>query len=133
MSAAIVAAARALIGVGFRLHGRDPAQGLDCLGLAAHAYRAAGFAGRVPSGYPLRGGDPGVIARTIDASGLVRSAAPALGDLILCVSGPGQLHLAIISEGGVIHADAALRRVVERPGPVPWPVIAAWRLPHRGE
>jgi hypothetical protein len=29
---------------------------------------------------------------------------------------------------GIIHADAQLRRVVERPGPLPWPEIGRWRL-----
>ena len=39
--AAIAAAARALVGVPFRLQGRDPALGLDCVGLVGAAMRAA--------------------------------------------------------------------------------------------
>ena len=35
--AAIAAAARALVGVPFRLQGRDPALGLDCVGLVGAA------------------------------------------------------------------------------------------------
>ena len=96
MSAAIIAAARAAIGARFRLHGRDPATGLDCVGLVA-------------------------------------CAAPRAGDLLLCRAGPGQLHLMIDSGGGVIHADAMLRRVVERPGPPPWPVVGRWRVAEQGE
>lgn len=126
---AIVAAARAVVGARFRLHGRDPATGLDCIGLAAWALRAGGFAGTVPSGYALRGGDPARTAAAIDATGLVRAGEAAPGDLLLCASGPGQLHFAIDSGGGIIHADAMLRRVVERPGAAPWPLIARWRLP----
>ena len=34
--------------------------------------------------------------------------------------------------GGIIHADAMLRRVVERPGPVPWPVLGRWRQGREG-
>ena len=49
------------------------------------------------------------------------------GDLVLFRAGPGQLHLGIASEDGVIHADASLRRVVERPGMPPWPELMRWR------
>ncbi|WP_374135306.1 peptidoglycan endopeptidase [Sphingomonas sp.] len=122
-----MAAARAAIGVRFRLHGRDPATGLDCVGLAAIALGEE----VVPSGYAMRGGDPARIAAMIDARALVRADDAQPGDLLLCASGPGQLHLAIDSGAGVIHADAMLRRVVERPGPVPWPVLGRWR--QRGE
>lgn len=126
--AAIVAAARGAVGVRFRLHGRDPAFGLDCVGLAALAYRNAGVGGDVPRGYALRGGDPAAFAAMIDACGLTRVADAGAGDLLLCAAGPAQFHLAIDSGSGVIHADAMLRRVVERPGPPPWPVLARWRM-----
>ena len=63
----------------------------------------------------------------LDAA-LRRAEGEEAGDLLLCVSGPGQLHLAIQVEGGIVHADAGLRRVVERPGEIPWPVVGAWRL-----
>lgn len=120
----VVGCARSAVGARFRLHGREVATGLDCVGLAALAYGEAA----VPSGYALRGGDPARITALIEARGLVPTTDAGAGDLLLCASGPGQLHLAIDSGGGVIHADAMLRRVVERPGPVPWPVIGRWRL-----
>lgn len=82
----------------------------------------------MPDGYAMRGGDPRAVSERLDASGLVRAGEAAPGDLLLCASGAGQLHLAIVSETGVIHADAMLRRVVERPGAVPWPVIGVWRM-----
>ena len=109
------------------MHGRDPAHGLDCVGLAALALRAGGFAGAVPGGYALRGGDESAIAGLLDASGL-RRVAGAAGELLLFRSGPGQFHLAIATGAGFVHADAMLRRVVERPGPAPWPLIGAWRI-----
>lgn len=120
--AAVVARARRLVGTRFRLHGRDAA-GLDCVGLAAAAY------GRddVPTGYRLRSGDAAAVARIIGALGLVPAPDRAAGDLVLFRAGPGQLHLGIDSGSGTIHADAALRRVVERPGPPPWVEIARWR------
>ncbi|MDF7777795.1 peptidoglycan endopeptidase [Sphingomonas sp. AOB5] len=122
-----LAAARAAVGVRFRVHGRDSA-GLDCLGLAGLAMRAEGYEGEVPSGYALRGGDAARVRAAIEAAGFV--AGDSAGDLLLMRSGPGQLHFAISSGEGIIHADAMLRRVVERPD-VPWPVIGRWRLRER--
>jgi cell wall-associated NlpC family hydrolase len=129
-----VAAARAALGVRFRLHGRSAeglAEGLDCIGLAALALRAEGFEGRVPSGYALRSGDAVRVGAAIEALGLVPASEARPGDLLLFKAGPGQLHFAIQAEAGVIHADAMLRRVVERPE-LPWPVIGRWR-PARGD
>lgn len=54
----IVAQARALVGVPFRLHGRRAEHGLDCVGLVALAFRRAGHRGVTPEHYALRGGDP---------------------------------------------------------------------------
>jgi len=51
-------AALRAVGTRFRLHGRG-ADGLDCVGLVALALRAGGYAGAVPTGYCLRGGDWG--------------------------------------------------------------------------
>jgi hypothetical protein len=34
---------------------------------------------------------------------------------------------------GIVHADMAARRVVERGGPVPWPIEAAWRWTPEGD
>ncbi|WP_404336211.1 peptidoglycan endopeptidase [Sphingomonas sp. MMS12-HWE2-04] len=122
-----LAAARGALGARFRLHGRTVAGGLDCVGLVALALRAEGFTGEVPSGYALRSGDAARAVRAIEGAGLVRVEAALPGDLMLLRPGPGQLHFAIRSEAGIIHADAMLRRVVERPG-LAWPVIGAWRF-----
>ncbi len=114
--------ARGAIGARFRLHGRCTESGLDCVGLAGLAYGVA-----VPRGYALRGGNVAQVSKAVEAAGLVRVADARAGDLVLLDPGAGQLHLAIASEVGVIHADAALRRVVERPGVPPWPELARWR------
>lgn len=116
-----VARARALIGVRFRLHGRDPRFGLDCVGLAGAALGID-----APAGYPLRTGDAGSVERGLAAAGLRRVDRAQPGDLLVLRAGPGQLHLAISTGGGIIHADAAARRVVERPD-VPWPPLSFWR------
>jgi cell wall-associated NlpC family hydrolase len=125
-----VAAARGALGVRFRLHGRD-ADGLDCVGLAALAMRAAGAGGAVPSGYALRTDDVAQVVAVIEAAGLVAATDVEAGDLLLLRAGPGQLHFAIQTEDGMIHADAMLRRVVER-CELAWPVIGRWRA-HEGD
>jgi len=119
------AAALALVGTRFRLHGRDPAHGLDCVGVAAVALAAAGHRVAVPSGYALRGGDVGQVTALLDP---VLARGEGLGALLLVRPGAGQLHLVVGVEGGVVHADAGLRRVVMRPGALAWPLVAAWRM-----
>nr|WP_286207605.1 peptidoglycan endopeptidase [Hephaestia sp. MAHUQ-44] len=117
----------ALVSVRFRPHGRDPRFGLDCVGLAAWALRAGGYAGAVPDDYALRHGDATRARAVIDRLPLI-DGIDGPGELLLCASAPGQLHLAISIRGGLVHADALLRRVVARPGPAPWPVFGRWRL-----
>jgi len=120
--------ARGAIGARFRLHGRDVANGLDCVGLAGLAYGV-----EPPRGYALRSGDAARIEAAAAAAGLARVGDGRPGDLLLFQAGPGQLHLAIASEDGVIHADAVLRRVVERPGRPPWIELMRWRRMGREE
>ena len=123
---AVAAAALAMVGARFRLHGREPETGVDCIGLVAHALAASGWAGKVPTGYALRGGVPATVAALLDAS-LTRGDGQRPGDILLAAPGASQLHLAIRTVRGLVHADASLRRVVERPGPAPWPLIGVWR------
>ena len=117
-----VARARAAIGARFRPQGRCIEHGLDCVGLAALAHRL-----EAPRGYALRGGRIADVAAVARAGGMVAVTDARAGDLMLMQVGPGQLHLGIASEDGMIHADAGLRQVVERPGEPPWPVIGRWR------
>jgi cell wall-associated NlpC family hydrolase len=126
-SECVAAAALELVGVRFRAHGRDPRFGLDCVGLAASALRAGGFREAVPDDYALRSGAPARVRELIDGRGLVPGIGGP-GELLLCASAAGQLHLAISIDGGLVHADALLRRVVARPGEAPWPVLGRWRL-----
>lgn len=130
MSAAgdrIAARARTLVGTRFRPQGRDPAFGLDCVGTAA---AAAGIPPeRVRSDYAARGQDVAEVAEALCDLGWrsvpVGEAKP--GDVIVCEAGPAQIHVVISTGTGFVHADAGLRRVVERPLPLPWPVFGAWR------
>ncbi len=120
---AVVARARAAIGCRFRRQGRDPADGFDCVGLVG---RACGVV--VPGDYPGRSGDAARAGAALAAAGLRPVAVAAAGDVLLLASGPGQLHLAIWTGDGIVHADAVARRVVERPGTPPGAIIGIWRM-----
>lgn len=132
---AIAAAARDLVGAPFRLHGRDRATGLDCLGVVALSLRAAGIVADLPRTYGWRNADPGsLIPRCLPpGAGRIVRGPHGTGDVLLLQPGPAQHHLAILqASGAFVHAHAGLRRVVLQPGPVPWPVIAAWRFARSG-
>ena len=123
-------AAERLIGTPFRLHGRDPEFGLDCVGLVAVAMRAIGREPVTPEGY-------GLANRTIDHwlalaetggwQTTLREAKP--GDLVLVHPAPTRSHLLIRGpRDNFIHAHAGLRRVVSTPSPLVWKVALQWRL-----
>lgn len=129
---ALAARARALVGVRFRPQGRDPKSGLDCVGTAA---AAAGVPPeKVRSDYALRGGRLAEIEHELCDLGCrpVREDQLQAGDLLVLEAGPAQLHVGIFTGSGLVHADAGLRMVVERPLPFPWPLLGAWRLEEAG-
>ncbi|HEY1146718.1 MAG TPA: peptidoglycan endopeptidase [Allosphingosinicella sp.] len=124
--ATVAARARALVGTRFRPQGRRPEHGLDCVGLAG---LAAGVpAAELPTGYQLRSEIGGLEADRVGEAAKIDVAEAGSGDILLVQAGPGQHHLLVLVEGGFVHADAGLGRVVERPGAVPWPILAAWRI-----
>ncbi|MGN3974446.1 NlpC/P60 family protein [Tsuneonella sp. SYSU-LHT278] len=128
--ARLAAAAEALAGTPFRLHGRDPASGLDCVGVVAAAFAACGHSPPKLCGYGLRNT---AIHRWTDLAslvGLVDAAGGAKpGDVILVRPGAGQHHLLLaLDRDRFVHAHAGLRRVVIQPGPLPWPVERRWRI-----
>lgn len=118
--------ALALVGAPFRTQGRDPATGLDCLGLVLTACGLPAERGR--RDYRLRGEHR---AELLD--GLARDfrrvppSRQRIGDLLVIEAGEQQLHLGILTARGFVHADARLRSVVETPGRPRWPVISVHR------
>jgi lipoprotein Spr len=129
----IAARACALVGARFRPQGRDPGQGLDCVGTAAIA---AGIPiERVPRDYALRGQTAAEIEHRLCDLGCrpVVGHVLELGDVVVCQTGPAQFHMVIITPFGFVHADAALRRVVQRPYPIPWTLVGAWRAAEEEE
>ena len=128
MGERVAAAARAVVGARFRAQGRDPASGLDCVDVAAWAVRSAGFAVAVPGDYALRSSAAPCFASDM----MIPCDGDRAGDVLLCRAAAGQLHVAVRTAAGFVHADLSLRRVVERPGAVPWPIAAAWRVVEEG-
>lgn len=127
--AALASAAERLIGVPFRLHGRDPACGLDCVGLVAVALVETGRPAFAPIGYRLRQAGIDTLLGAATRSGLLTAAGPiAPGDVLLARPGPAQHHLLIATAGGFVHAHAGLGRVVLTPAPLDWPIDHHWRL-----
>ncbi|MBU7579183.1 MAG: hypothetical protein KAF27_01750 [Porphyrobacter sp.] len=127
---ALAQAALGMVGCPFRLHGRDPASGLDCVGLVAAALAATGARPIAPTGYGLRnlGVDPWLPlaagAGLAPVSGEVRA-----GDILLIALGFAQHHLATaVDETGVVHAHAGLRCVVHQPRDPAWHISAHWRI-----
>lgn len=111
-----MAAARSMVGVRFRPQGRDRS-GVDCLGLVLLSAAAAGI--RVPPlpAFGLRGTSEDEARIWLARVGLTpRADGRAMaGDILLSVPASAQVHLAVATPDGLVEADAALRRVVERP------------------
>lgn len=127
---ALAAAAEQFVGVPFRLHGRCPERGLDCVGLIVAALAATGREAVAPAGYRMRQTN---VARWLPAAtqaGLGEAAGEIEpGDVLLVRPGPARYHLAIAGRsGGFVHAHAGLGRVVITPAPLPWPEERRWRL-----
>ena len=125
---ALASAAEALIGTRYRLHGRDPATGLDCIGLLAAALSATGRTPMLPVGYSLRMRALPQLEGFAQGCGLDLTDGPGRpGDVLLARVGPCQFHLLVAGyDGCFIHAHAGLRRVVAVPGPPDWPINCRW-------
>lgn len=105
-----------MLGARFCVQGRDPATGLDCVGLVWAAYAAAGRVLAVPGAYPLRGWSRARIAGELTAAGFASASDVAqAGDVALVALSAGQFHLGLIGPASMVHAHAGLRRVVETP------------------
>ena len=132
MRAAFAAAAEGLCGVPFRLHGRDPATGLDCVGLVAAALERCGCAVVAPEGYALRALSVAPLLGFAARNGFAAldPLAPGQpGDLLLLRLSAIQAHLAIVLDHHrFVHAHAGLGKVVIGEGALPGRTIARWHL-----
>jgi len=125
---AMVAAARGCVGARFRLQGRDPATGLDCLGVVLIALAAGGCVVVAPRDYALSGNS---LVDRLEAGLRAAGCGPApccqAGDVILFEPAPGQAHLGVASLRGVIHAHLGVGSVVESPPDPTWLWRSIWR------
>lgn len=132
--AALAQAALALPGALFRLHGRDPRTGLDCVGVLSAALEAINRRPALPRAYALRCRSVPGVDRIAQTCGLQAAPNPIIaGDVLLFRVGPCQVHLAIaVGAARIVHAHARLRRVIEGPVPPEWTVLHHWRLADQG-
>ncbi len=119
-----------LIGVPFLLHGRSADAGLDCVGLAGLCLSAVGKDAAVPTDYRLRGQHKARACAYFDERQFSRVSDSSVvsGDILLLEPGVRQIHLAVMTPKGAVHAHLGLGRVVATPLPLPWRTIAQWRL-----
>jgi lipoprotein Spr len=123
----IAAEALRLVGVPFRLYSQTEESGLDCVGLATLAMRRAGASlGPLPV-YRMRGMSIARVETLLRSAGLEPATDDRPGDILVCESGPMQLHLMIATNDGCVHAHAGLGRVVLMPTPAPGPLLGRWR------
>jgi cell wall-associated NlpC family hydrolase len=127
----VAQAALGLVGCRFVLHGRDPAVGLDCVGLVAQALHGADAVVDVPLHYALRNKDAAQAFVVADGGGLQAVSGMARpGDILLLELGACQYHLVIsLGAQGCVHAHAGLRRVVQSPVLPSGIVCGHWRIP----
>lgn len=108
--------AQRYLGVPFRPQGREPAAGLDCIGLALLVFDIPAAA--VPKAYRI--GDRHCLSGISRALGLcfemISEGAGRSGDLLLIEIDRGRPHFAVRGPASHIHAHAGLRRIVETPG-----------------
>ena len=130
LAEAFASAAEGLVGSPFRLHGRCPTTGVDCVGLVILSLRSAGREVISMPAYRLRNSDYGFVEQLAKRNGFAEAVGPVgRGDLLMVEAGPAQRHLLVAqSHTEFIHAHAGLRRVVRLRGELPWPLFRHWRL-----
>jgi murein DD-endopeptidase / murein LD-carboxypeptidase len=110
----LAAAAADCVGAKFRLQGRDPSTGLDCVGLLVWCARQIGLTVSDQQDYVLDSSatllTPHLIASGFRERGTL--VAPA-GDILIFNLNNCLNHAAICTTRGMVHADIRFRRVVE--------------------
>lgn len=132
MAAAMIAEARALLGVRFAHQGRHAQHGLDCLGLLMVVAEKVGLRLGGQCATALDRTDYGHRPDSVQLQArlaqwlLPRTGAPQPGDVVLLAVEDAPQHLALLSdypqagELGMIHAFAPARRVVEHRYDATW-------------
>jgi hypothetical protein len=117
--------AQALVGTRFRLQGRGEG-GVDCVGLVLSTFGIS--ADEVRPDYRIANNDIEEVRTRLDEHfRRIGKAKLRSGDVMLLAAGKQQLHLAVRTERGFVHAHAGIRRVVETPGMPEWPLLGVYR------
>jgi cell wall-associated NlpC family hydrolase len=126
-----VAAARTCLGAQFRLQGRHPKTGLDCIGLIIWSARQCGLTLPDAQDYILTD-NPERLDRALLIAPItpIDPADHVAGDFVRLLSSGQPLHLAICGGGTLIHADIRCRKVVEHRLNQDWQerIVAAYRF-----
>lgn len=128
-------AATNLVGIPFRPGGRSPVLGVDCIGLVCIALAGVGREVATLPNYAMRNLCIERFCVLATSLGLERAnGAQRIGDVLVLNPSCAQFHLAIVANSGsAVHAHAGLRCVTASPLPLPWPLIASWRLVDTGD
>jgi hypothetical protein len=112
----IVAAARECLGTRFRHQGRIAGRALDCAGVLVHVARRLNLEHADPAAYGRHPCD-GQLEHILDAQPALEPIALAErlpGDVaIFRVSAAEPQHIGILTDLGVLHAHALVRKVCE--------------------
>lgn len=128
--ARIAARAMTLLGAPFRLHGRSPETGLDCVGVVAACLFEADYRFETPNDYRIRGDFEGRAQAFFADSRFqnIEDGSRVAGDILLLRPGPRHIHFAVLSHVAAVHAHVGLGRVVLTPLPLPYGNITQWRF-----
>lgn len=117
--------ARALVGTRFRPQGRSETE-LDCVGVILSTFGIAPDS--VRRDYRLRGDHRVEIKKQLgEHFRSIPIKQLRSGDVMLFEVGREQLHLAVRTGLGFVHAHARIGRVVETPGLPDWPLHGVYR------
>jgi hypothetical protein len=125
MSIGYAARAQELVGRRFRAQGRGEG-GLDCVGVVLATFDIPND--QVRRDYRLRGNHLLELREGLGKNfRRVAKAQLRAGDVLVLKAGDDQLHLAVKTLEGYVHAHAGLRRVVETPGVPQGPLLGIYR------
>lgn len=128
--ACIAQRAMTLLGHPFRLHGHCTKTGLDCVGVVLCCLGKSAHDLHVPANYRVRGTYEERVSAYFDDASFrsVEDASWVAGDIFLLRPGYRQIHFAVLTLQGAVHAHMGLGRVVLTPLPLPYCKIAQWRF-----
>lgn len=132
MAERIVAYARECVETPFRHQARLPGIAIDCAGVICHVMDRLGLPYQEMQGYP-RQPYAGMLEQVLDSQPhLVRIAREEMmpGDVLLMRFKGDPQHLAILSDGMIIHAYADAGKCCEHDFTGPWPgrVVRVYRI-----